>query len=137
MKINNIEQDGVLLAKYIKLDGEWPLGLSFYSEHDDSVQVGLWNHECGHSSIPHKHNNVPRSLLRTQEVVYVVEGRLLVRLFDLSNKNVSEFEMGSGDLLVLLNGGHSFTVAEHNTKVIEIKNGPYLGADIDRTRFEP
>ena len=37
---------------------------------------------------------------------------------------------------MLLECGHGYTILSDDTKVIEIKNGPYLGADVDRRRIE-
>lgn len=35
----------------------------------------------------------------------------------------------------MMNGGYGYRILEDNTKVIEIKNGPYLGAEKDRRRL--
>lgn len=49
-------------------------------------------------------------------------------------KNVlgSEF-LNEGDLIMLIRGGHGFSVIE-DLEMIEIKQGPYLG-DNDKVRF--
>jgi hypothetical protein len=51
-----------------------------------------------------------------------------------NNKNVlgSEF-LNEGDLIMLIQGGHGFSVVE-DLEMIEIKQGPYLG-DNDKVRF--
>ena len=30
---------------------------------------------------------------------------------------------------------HGYTISEDDTTVLEIKNGPFLGADVDKTKF--
>jgi hypothetical protein len=40
-----------------------------------------------------------------------------------------------GDTIILLNGGHGYEILSDNTKVLEVKNGPYVGADKDRERL--
>ena len=40
-----------------------------------------------------------------------------------------------GDTLILLRGGHGYKVLEDGTQVLEIKNGPYVGAEKDRRRI--
>jgi hypothetical protein len=40
-----------------------------------------------------------------------------------------------GDILILLQGGHGYEILEDGTQVLEVKNGPYIGADLDRRRF--
>jgi hypothetical protein len=38
--------------------------------------------------------------------------------------------------MVLLAGGHGYEILEDNTKILEVKNGPYLGASEDRKRIQ-
>jgi len=37
--------------------------------------------------------------------------------------------------LILLEGGHGFFIKEDDTVILEVKNGPYLGAEMDRHRI--
>jgi len=67
----------------------------------------------------------------TQESWIVWQGSLKVTLYDFDHTVVSEFEIGAGDCMTLYQGGHAFTVQDHNTKIIEIKNGPYYGPEHD------
>jgi len=53
----------------------------------------------------------------------------------LNEKFIEKIEVSEGEILILLNSGHGYKILEDNTKVIEIKNGPYLGAEVDRRRF--
>jgi len=48
---------------------------------------------------------------------------------------VEELTVKQGDTLILLNSGHGYEILEDGTQVLEIKNGPYLGAERDRRRF--
>jgi hypothetical protein len=41
-----------------------------------------------------------------------------------------------GDVLALFNGGHGYEVLEDNTRVLEVKNGPYLGPEVDRRKIK-
>jgi hypothetical protein len=34
-----------------------------------------------------------------------------------------------------MNGGHDYTILEDDTRILEIKNGPFLGREIDKTLF--
>jgi len=45
------------------------------------------------------------------------------------------FEAGAGDVVILLRGGHGYDIIEDGTQVLEVKNGPYLGAEADRRRI--
>lgn len=132
--MKEIQSDGVLLARLITGDS-WEKGLSFYSQDDDYIQLGTWNYDAGKSLNAHIHNHVPRTTDHTQEFIFVRKGRLLTRIFDKEQKPVTEIEMAAGDMLVLLSGGHGYDILEDDTQVIEVKNGPYPGAEADRTRF--
>jgi hypothetical protein len=129
-----IIHDNVLLAKLI-LGDTWNEGLSFYSDEKDFIQVGTWKYNSGKELLAHKHNIVPRNSDITQEVIYVKNGKLLAKIYDLNNAFLEEHEMRSGDCMIMLRGGHSYTILEDDTEVLEVKNGPYFGPEIDRVRF--
>jgi hypothetical protein len=67
--------------------------------------------------------------------LYVKKGSLLAKIFDLDGKFVEDLIVKSGDTLILLNCGHAYEILEDGTQVLEVKNGPYLGPDIDRRRI--
>jgi len=62
-------------------------------------------------------------------------GRIKAEIFDTADQKLSELEAGAGDILVLLRGGHGYEIMEDGTQVLEIKNGPYVGANADRRRL--
>jgi len=133
-KEKNIEAGGVLFAKFIPGES-WNEGLSFYSDDKDFIQVGTWKYNEGKNLLAHKHNIVPRNSDTTQEVIYVKQGKLLTSIYDAENFLLEEIEMRTGDCMIMLRGGHSYRILEDNTEVLEVKNGPYFGAEIDRVRF--
>jgi hypothetical protein len=78
---------------------------------------------------------VSREVLWTQEVLYVRKGRIQAHVYDTSERKVAEIVCIEGDVLILLRGGHGYDILQDGTQVLEVKNGPYLGADQDRRRF--
>jgi uncharacterized protein YjlB len=124
----------VVLAKYIP-ESEWKDGLQFHSNDDQFVQVGTWKYNAGKQLLSHIHNKVDRVVSRTHEVLYVKKGRLVAYIFDLDGKLIVDIELSTGDTLILLECGHGYTILEEDTQVLEVKNGTYLGADIDRRRI--
>jgi hypothetical protein len=126
--------DGTVLARYIS-ENDWGDGLSFYSDDSDFIQVGTWAYPAGKELLAHRHNRVDREVFRTQEVVFVRRGSLRAEIFDLDDTLVDTITAGAGDFIVLLGGGHGYHILEDDTKVLEVKNGPYPGADADRTRL--
>lgn len=130
-------ETGQLVARFVKHESLWSnSGLAFWSNDSEFIQVGTWTHPGGTRLPAHIHNVFPREALRTQETVYVVTGSLQATLFDDSGELVAEISMGTGDLLICLAGGHGYSISEEGTKVLEIKNGPYSGPELDRRRLE-
>jgi len=127
---------GRVLARHDTAE-EWEKGgLVFHSEDGDFLQVGTWGYNSGKRLFAHTHNDVPRTITRTHETLYVRRGRIEARIFDEKRELVATLEVKEGDLLTLMSGGHGYTILDDGTQVLEIKNGPYVGADADRVRFE-
>jgi len=129
-----IEAKGERLAIYIP--ASWEKGLSFCSQEGDFLQVGMWGYDKGVKLQPHIHNEVRREPSRTQEAIFVKSGRVAASIFDEEGDFVERLELDHGDTLVLLKGGHGYEILEDNTQVLEVKNGPYPGAEVDRRRIE-
>jgi len=129
-------QDGTLIARIIRAEQLWAgTALNFWSDDQDFIQVGTWTHPEATILPAHTHNVFERTAFRTQEVVYVVSGSILAQLYDEDELLIAERMMREGELLVCLNGGHGYTILEKDSRVLEIKNGPYLGPDLDRRRL--
>ena len=134
MKVKEIIKNNIVLARLIPKSA-WNEGLGFYSDNTDYIQVGTWNYNKGVKLNQHIHNSVKREINRTYEVLYVRKGAVKAFIYDLDENLIEELTIRAGDTLILLESGHGYEIIEDNTLVLEIKNGPYLGADIDRRRF--
>lgn len=132
--MKRIEKNGVVLAKHITPE-DWNEGLSFFSADEDFIQVGAWNYSAGKDLLRHIHNESERRITRTCECLYLVSGAINVQIYDLSENPVDEFVARAGDVVILLECGHGYQILENDTRVLEVKNGPYLGAEADRRRF--
>lgn len=134
MKVKEFKDKGVVVARHIPSD-QWKEGLSFFSNDKEFIQAGTWNYPKGKELLAHIHNKIPRTINRTQEVVYVRKGRIRATIYSLKGKNIDTCIVKTGDMLILLSCGHGYTILESGTQVLEVKNGPYLGAEIDRKRI--
>lgn len=132
--MKEIIYDDDVIARYISGD-EVKKGLSFYSENDDFLQVGVWKYDKGKVLQKHVHNLFERNINRTNEVLYVKKGSLKVEIYSFSEIFVESMVLEKKDMLILLNCGHGYEILEDDTQVLEIKNGPYFGPEIDRRRF--
>jgi hypothetical protein len=135
MKIIEIKHGELVLARHIPASVAWNGNLQFFSPKGDYQQVGTWGYEQGKILLAHTHNRVSREVLWTQEVLYIRTGRIRAEIYDTTDQKVAELEAGAGDILVLLRGGHGYYILENGTQVLEIKNGPYVGAEADRRRL--
>jgi len=134
MKTERITDNGQVLVIIIR-DAEWEKGLHFFSAEEDFQQVGIWGYDKGQILAAHIHLDAPRRIDRTQEVIFVKSGRLRADIYSEERVYLTSVELHKGDTAILLRGGHGYEILEDDTKVLEIKNGPYLGAEKDRERI--
>ena len=134
MAIKEIIKDEVILARHIPTE-DWQEGLSFHSEDEEFIQVGAWGYDKGKELLAHIHNEVERKVYWTQEVLYIRKGSIEASVYDTDENFVEKLIAKEGDTLILLRGGHGYKVLEDGTQVLEIKNGPYVGAEKDRRRI--
>lgn len=132
--MREIIKDGKILAKHISAQDIMP-GLNFFSSDEEFIQVGAWEYEAGKELAAHIHNKVDRTISRTCEVLYTIKGSLKADIYDLHEELVDSLIVLQGDILILLECGHGYEILEQGTKVLEVKNGPYLGAETDRYRI--
>jgi hypothetical protein len=125
-----------LVARVVDTKSLPSQGLSFLSDENDFLQVGVWQHPKGHSTVPHIHNYLERSINRTTEVLYVVSGSVHADIYGEDGTFISSTNLVAGQLLLCFGGGHGYEILEENSMVLEFKNGPYLGAELDRTQID-
>ena len=109
-------------------------GITFFTENDSSQQVAYMKHPKGKVIEPHFHNSVKRIIYDTQEEIKKKKGILKVDFYDVHKNTLGSEFLNEGDLIILIQGGHGFSVVE-DLEMIEIKQGPYLG-DNDKVRFK-
>jgi hypothetical protein len=129
-------KDGdVVLARHVPAEQAWDKPLQFFSEDADFIQAGSWSYNAGKELLAHTHNVVPRSFDWTQEVLFIWKGSIRAHVYDLERNKVADFVAREGDVVLMLAGGHGYDILEDGTRVLEVKNGPYVGAEADRVRL--
>lgn len=136
MKTKKIKDKDLTLAIIIK-STDWEKGLNFVSEQEDYQQVGFWGYDRGKKLVPHIHLVQPRQILQTQEVLFIKKGLIRVDIYNEKEEFFKSIELEEGDVAIFLRGGHGYEVLENETKVLEIKNGPYVGSEKDRKKIWP
>lgn len=128
-----IESGGEIIAIIIKNSLEIQ-GVHFFSPPEFSQQLGVISRKGGESIRPHIHKIVQRQVSMTQEVLHVLSGRIEVTLYDQEKKHIKTVELKKGDTILLASGGHGLKFSE-DTKILEVKQGPYSGVDGDKEHF--
>ena len=110
-------------------------GIDFLTPDNYGQQVAYMNRPKGEVIQAHIHEPISRTLIGTQEVLYIRKGRIRVDFYESDRTYVSSMILGAGDLMLLSTGGHGFEVLE-DIDMIEIKQGPFAEGR-DKTRFVP
>jgi len=129
-----ISDDGWLIAIIVKKDFEKE-GVHFVSKEDYPLQLGISSYRKGDKIKPHFHIQKEIRINKIQEVVHIESGRVIVNLYDLNGKKFKTVELSVGDTIFFVYGGHGFEILE-DTKIIEVKQGPYFGKDKDKVLIE-
>jgi hypothetical protein len=131
--IERIEFEGTEFAIILRSGMREP-GIHFFTPPDFSQQLGCMRHPAGHLIEPHVHNPVPRAVHFTQEALFLRRGRLRVDFYSEAGAYLESRELGAGDVILLIRGGHGFEVLEE-IEMVEVKQGPYVG-EADKTRIK-
>jgi mannose-6-phosphate isomerase-like protein (cupin superfamily) len=92
------------------------------------------HHPKGKVIEPHIHNEVPRNITLTQEVLFIRRGKLRVDFYNNRRDYLESRVLEEGDVILLSSGGHGFETLEE-LEMIEVKQGPYAGGR-DKVRFQ-
>ena len=98
--------------------------------------MGTWNYGAGKALAKHYHNEFDRTVARTYEVLYIAEGSISAKIYTLNGRLAETVAVARGEILILLESVHEYTILQDNIRVLEVKTGPYFGPDKDRTRVD-
>jgi cupin fold WbuC family metalloprotein len=127
-----IKEQGRLLAIIVSNDYH-KSGIVFFTPDELSQQLAYICHPAGTTIEPHIHTPAAREVLLTQETLFIKRGKVRVDFFDNQQNYLESRILQSGDVILLVEGGHGFEVLEE-LEMFEVKQGPYKGSD-DKTRF--
>ena len=134
LKMEFITINNKLLAILLPVNYCKP-GIQFFTNDNDSQQLGYMNRPEGYIIPPHRHNLVPREVHYTQEVLFIKSGKVRVDFYTDEQVYVTSRILHPGDVILLADGGHGFKMLEPS-EIIEVKQGPYCGEQ-DKVRFLP
>ena len=105
----------------------------FLTPPELNLQVGFVVYPTGGEIARHVHRPLERHIVGTAEVLVVKQGRCEIDIYNGDHKLVATRELRTGDVLLMVAGGHGFRMLE-DTVFLEIKQGPYTGLD-EKERF--
>lgn len=109
--------------------------VSFSTPNEFPLQMGTHHHKKGFIIKPHIHIPIKEiKNLQIQEVFFLQKGKIRITVYNKNEKPSSSFIINTGEA-VLLARGHSMEFLE-DSWMIEIKQGPYRGADKEKRYLE-
>ena len=108
-------------------------GIEFFTDDEDTMQIGYMQRQENYEIKPHRHNSVARTVHLTQEVLFLKSGKVRVDFYDHDEIYIKSSILNQGDVILLIDGGHGFKMIA-SSEIIEVKQGPFLG-DLDKVRF--
>jgi len=99
---------------------------------DEILQTSILSLPKNKPVKPHKHNLVRRETFGTQEIWIVKKGRGIANFYDLNNDFLCSRKVVKGDMILNFRGGHGLKSLSRTMLIIEIKNGPYMGSEVDK-----
>ena len=127
-------EEGKIIAIVVKREFEKD-GVNFISKEDYPLQLGISGYKKGDRIKAHFHIEKEIVINKIQEVVHIESGRTVVDLYDLNGKKIKSIELSDDDTIFFVDGGHGFEMLE-DTKILEVKQGPYFGKDKDKRMIE-
>jgi hypothetical protein len=131
LQMREIKHDGKRVAIFHRA-GEWKAGLDFVTPNDTFIQAGTWWYSKGKALKAHVHIPNERQVPHTQEVIVIMNGQLRVDLYGEDGRVFHQEVLGAGDVGVILEAGHGYEALQDDTKVVEVKNGPFTSVEKDK-----
>lgn len=131
--IGYVKHGDTLLAIILPANFREP-GIHFFTPNEFSQQLACMRHPLGKIILPHVHNEVPREVRYTLEVLFIKRGKVRVDFYTENEQYLESQILFTGDVILLAGGGHGFEMLE-DTEMVEVKQGPYAGEE-DKRRFE-
>ena len=120
---------GKLIAQFYDLNSV--KDISFPTPDESSLQFGYGTINHDKSLLPHIHKEVERIIQNTAEFLYVINGKMKIEILYDKENIVEVIELKNNQGLLQFHGGHRINISE-GTKYFEIKQGPYLGKNLDK-----
>ena len=110
--------------------------VTFFTDPANPFQVGLHQRPKGTILTPHIHKLAsPLKITAIQELLFVVRGSIRITLYTNRGEAIAAKVLKSGDSVLFLSLGHGIEFLK-DSRVFEIKQGPYPGSQNAKIYFE-
>lgn len=133
MKGIEFVNDGEVILSLIIRSDVSPEKTTFVTPDEFYQQAGFVVYPAGADIANHTHLPISRHLIGTPETLIVRKGKMIARFYNMDHELKGQATLQTGDIVMLVNGGHGFTLLE-DTILLEIKQGPYTGL-VEKERF--
>jgi hypothetical protein len=120
-----------LLAILVRASASSTEKYNFLTDSSAPLQLGMNFYRAGDTIPAHFHLTRDIQLNQIQEVIVIGHGKTRLVLYDREKKKLGETVLVQGDIVLLTGGGHGFEILE-DTKIVEVKQGPYDGKVKDK-----
>ncbi|MDD5751781.1 MAG: hypothetical protein PHS73_04665 [Candidatus Peribacteraceae bacterium] len=123
-----IEKDGIPYALIFPQTLPVRDGVRFVTQKEDGLQAGFFERPEGHEVPPHRHKSRTVELEHIAEFLRIERGKVRVTVLDEEWNIIGEHTVEQGWCALFLRGGHALRMLTP-TRIMEIKQGPYVGND--------
>jgi mannose-6-phosphate isomerase-like protein (cupin superfamily) len=110
-------------------------GIHFFTDGSMSQELAAMSYDAGKVIRAHSHRQARREVFYTQETLFIRRGKLRVDFYTSEQNYRCSRILQSGDVILLITGGHGFEVLE-DLNMVEVKQGPYEG-EADKVPIPP
>lgn len=134
--VETVVHEGLAYAMIIRSNAASDAKYNFLTGEQNPLQLGMNFYKAGEVIKAHYH--LQRKIETNsvvQEFLLIGAGRAFLRLYQAADQvEFTGRQLETGDMVLLLAGGHGLDVQE-DTKIVEIKLGPYDGKTKDKVVF--
>jgi hypothetical protein len=130
-EMEEIRSDGGETLAWVVWSGYSPPGVHFIGGPEHPLQLGVNTYRKGEEVKPHIHLPKEAVIREVEEVVHVDIGRISVDFYDPSGRKARTLDLSTGDTIFFVAGGHGIRILG-DTRIVEVKQGPYPGKDHDK-----
>jgi hypothetical protein len=110
-------------------------GVNFVTPDENNFQLATSEYTSEQKVKAHVHLSQDRVVKDTQECIFIVKGETEVTIYSDKTTVHSKHSLTTGDVILFVSGGHGMTFSK-NTRLVEVKQGPYFGFDKDKELIE-